>query len=49
MFHSIVKLLAEQESVTEKKKAENIMEWVRKMNNIRNRATEMVNVELIFK
>lgn len=49
MFQSIVKSLAEQENVTEKMKAENPMEWVGKMNNIRNRAAEIVNTELIFK
>lgn len=49
MFQSIVKSLAEQENVTEKMKAGTPMEWVGKMNNIRNRAAEIVNTELIFK
>lgn len=49
MFQRIVKLLAKQENVTEKMKAKNPMEWVQKMNNIRNRATEIVNNEVIFK
>lgn len=49
MFQSIVKSLAEQENVTEKMKAENPIEWVRRMNNIRNRAAEVVNKELIYK
>ena len=40
--------LAEKENVTEKLKAENQMEWVRKMNNIRSRVMEIVNTELIF-
>ena len=42
------KELAEKESVTEKIKDENQMEWVQKMNNIRNRATEIVNNEVIY-
>lgn len=48
MFLRLVKELAENENVTEKLKAENQMLWVQKMNNIRNRATEIVNAELIF-
>ncbi len=48
MFESIVKSLAEKEGVTENLKATAPMEWVRKMNNIRNRATEIVNSKLIF-
>ncbi len=48
MFFRVVKQLAEKEGVTEKLKAENQMEWVGRMNNIRNRATEIVNAELIF-
>lgn len=39
---------AMRESVTEQLKADNQMEWVARMNNIRSRATEMVNAELIF-
>lgn len=49
MFQSIVNSLAEQENVTEKMKAEQPIKWVRRMNNIRNRATEIVNNEVIFK
>jgi 16S rRNA G527 N7-methylase RsmG len=48
MFSRLVKQLAEKENVTEKLKAENQMLWVQKMNNIRNRATEVVNAEMIF-
>ncbi len=48
MFQSLVSALSEQENVTEKLKANRPMEWVQKMNNIRNRATEIVNSELIF-
>lgn len=48
MFSLLVKQMAERDGVTEQLKAENQMQWVRKMNNIRNRATEIVNVELIY-
>ena len=48
MFLRLVKELAENENVTEELKAENQMLWVQKMNNIRNRATEIVNAELIY-
>ena len=48
MFFRLVKQFAEKESVTEQLKAENQMLWVRKMNNIRNQATEIVNNELIY-
>ena len=48
LFLRLVKDLAEKENVTEKLKATDQMEWVRKMNNIRARATEIVNAELVF-
>ncbi len=48
LFQSLVSVLSKQENVTEKLKADNSMEWVRKVNNIRNRAAEIVNSELIF-
>ena len=48
MFSQLVKSLAEKENVTEKLKADNPMLWVQKMNNIRNRAMEVVNGEVIF-
>ena len=48
VFLRLVNELAEKEGVTEKLKAENQMLWVQKMNNIRNRATEIVNAELIL-
>ena len=47
-FSQLVKSLAEKEIVTEKLKADNPILWVRKMNNIRNRAMEIVNSEVIF-
>lgn len=49
LFEQTVKSLAEQEQVTEKLKAENMMLWVQKMNNIRIRATEIVNEQVIYR
>ena len=40
--------LAEKENVTEELKATDQMLWVQKINNIHNRATEIVNSELIY-
>lgn len=48
MFLRLVKELAEKENVTEELKSTDQMLWVRKMNNIRNRATEIVNAEFIY-
>ena len=48
MFLRLVKQLAEAEGVTEQLKADNQMEWVGRMNNIRSRAMEMVNNDLIY-
>ena len=48
LFLRLVKDLAEKENVTEELKATDQMLWVKKMNNIRNRATEIVNAELIY-
>ena len=44
----IVQQMAEREDVTEKLKADDQMEWVDRMNNIRSRAKEVINNELIF-
>lgn len=49
LFSRLVKDLAEKENVTENLKATDQMLWVRKMNNIRNRATEIVNADIIYK
>lgn len=49
MFSQLVKLLAEKEDVTEVLKAENQMLWVRKMNNLRNAAMEIVTNEVIYR
>lgn len=48
MFLRLVKQMAEMEGVTEQLKADNQIEWVGRMNNIRNRAMEIVNTELIY-
>ena len=48
MFFRLANQLAEKENITEKLKAENQMLWVQRMNNIRNRATEVVNAEIIY-
>ena len=47
MFFRLVKQMAEREGVTEQLKANNQMEWVARMNNIRSRATEIIYFELI--
>lgn len=49
LFSRLVKQMAEAEGVTETLKAANQMEWVGRMNNIRNRAMEIVNAELIYR
>ena len=49
MFFRLVKQFAKNEGITEQLKAENQMLWVQWMSNIRNRALEIVNKELIFK
>lgn len=48
MFSRLVKQIAESEGVTEQLKADNQMGWVCRMNNIRSRAIEIVNSELIY-
>lgn len=48
LFSRLVKHMAEVEGVTEQLKADNQMEWVCRMNNIRSRAMEMVNNDLIY-
>lgn len=49
MYDTLVKQLVKQESVTEKLKSTNMILWVQKMNSIRNRATEIVNADIIYK
>ena len=48
MFSRLVKQMAEAEGVNEKLKSTDQMVWVRKLNNICIRATEIVNIEIIF-
>lgn len=48
LHNRVTSQLAEQEGVTEQLKAADPMEWVQRMNSIRNRATEIVRKELIF-
>jgi hypothetical protein len=47
LFSRLVKELAEKEGVTEQLKATDQMAWVRKMNNIRERVSEIINKDLI--
>lgn len=47
-MENIVSAMARQEDVTEALKAADQMEWVRRMNNIRNRAEEIVLTELVY-
>ena len=48
MFLRLVEQIANREGVTEQLKADNQMEWVARMNNIRSRATEIVNHDIIY-
>lgn len=48
MFSRLVRQMVDRESVTEQLKADNQLEWVQKMNNIRSRAMEIVNTDLIY-
>ena len=48
MFSRLVKQLAKVEGVTEALKAADQMEWVRRMNSVRNRALEIVAKEILF-
>lgn len=48
LFSRLVKQMAGREGVTETLKAENQMLWVQKINNIRNRAMEIVYTNLIY-
>ena len=49
MYSWLVNRIAEREGNTEQLKAENQMEWVRRMNNIRNRAEEIIFNEYIYR
>lgn len=49
MFDNLIVQYKKSESITEKLKSTDQMEWVRRMNNIKQRVTEIVNNELIYK
>ena len=49
MFDNLIVQYKKSEDITEELKAANQMEWVRRMNNIRERVTEIVNYELIYR
>lgn len=48
MFFQLVNDMAKTDGITEQLKAENQMLWVQRMNNVRNRVTEIVNHDLIY-
>lgn len=49
VFSRLIKQMVEREGVTEQLKSENQLLWIQKMNNIRNRANEIVSYELIHR
>ena len=48
MYERLEKKMKEREGVTEQLKKDDMFEWVRKMNSIKNRAEEIVNNEIIY-
>ncbi len=48
LFFRVVRMMAAAEGITEALKADDSLEWVRRMNNVQNRAREIVNSELIY-
>ena len=48
MFEQLITQIKLKEGITEELKASNQMEWVRRLNNIRNRVSEIVYRELIY-
>ena len=48
MFSELVNQMKTNEGITEQLKTDNQMEWVRRMNDIRHRSTEIINHELIY-
>jgi hypothetical protein len=48
MFNTLIEQFKKSEDITEQLKAENQMDWVSRMNNIRSRATEIVNSNIIY-
>ncbi len=49
MFIQLTRQMAIADGVTEQLKADNQMAWVKKMNNIQNRANEIVNIEIVLR
>ena len=49
LYETLIKQLAEKENITEQLKAENPMFWIQQMNNIKNGAREIVNLEIIYR
>ena len=49
MFDTLVKQFKQAEGITEQLKVDNQMEWLARMNNIRSRATEIINQNIIYK
>lgn len=49
MFDTLIKQFKQAEGVNEQLKSDNQMEWVAQMNNIRQRVTEIVNHDIIYK
>ena len=49
MFDNLIVQYKKSENITEELKAIDQMEWVRRMNNIQERVTEIINNELIYK
>lgn len=48
MFERLIKQMAQREGVTEQLKAVDQITWIRKMNNIRNQASEVVYGKIIY-
>ena len=48
MFSRLIEQTAEREGITEQLKSDNQLEWVRRINNIRNRIIEIINNDLIY-
>ena len=49
MFSRLVKQMAGSENINEELKATDTTAWIGKMNNVRNRAAEVVSEEIIYK
>ena len=49
MFDNLIVQHKKSEGITEELKSTDQMEWVRRMNNIKQRVTEIINNELIYK